>query len=156
MNHADVRKLFQSWMEGRVDTAARSRIQQHLDACGDCKRYYDAMSLLLEKPDRSLLPRIEPDPFLPARIKALAAEGPGTQIHAKRFAFVRMSVIAAVCAVAVAAGVFLGTGLSSIVSRSYDDTAVVKAYSSALSQSGIADAWEEAVAYGGEDTQQTQ
>lgn len=147
MKHADIQKLFQDWLEGRADESTRSLIRQHLDACGACRRYYETMSLLLEKPDRSLLPRLEPDPFLPARIEALAAAGPARYARAPRLTVLRASLATAVFVCAVAAGVFLGAGISTVLTSSYDDTAVVDAYSDALSQSGFADSWEEIVAY---------
>jgi predicted anti-sigma-YlaC factor YlaD len=146
MDHKNVQKLFQDWNEGRVDGATRSLVKRHLDGCAACKRYYETMSLLLEKPDPSVLQLLEPDPFLPGRIRALAASGSATPSHTRRLGFVRASVTAMVFAVAVAGGVILGTGLSNVFTRSYDETAVVKAYSDAFSQSGLADTWEELVA----------
>lgn len=140
MKHEDVKNLFQDWTEGRVDDKTRPEVQEHLDTCDECRTYFEKMAFLLEKPDPALLPRLEPDAFLPAKVRALS-ERRRTPAAGKRFALARLSFVSAAFVIAVAAGVFLGTGLSK-ASYSSEETEIVEAYYEAFSQSGFADDWE--------------
>ena len=138
MKHEQIKKLFHAWNDGRADEAARPRIQAHLDECAECRGYYEKMSLLLAKPESSSLPRLEPDPFLPARIKAMVREHSAPQGGRKRFGVLRASFVTMVFAIAIAAGVFLGNGLSNI-SQASDETDLAAAYYTTFSQAGFAD-----------------
>ena len=67
MKHREVIDSFLEWLEGRLDENARKSIDRHLKECRDCRVYFQAMSAVLRRPDLSRLPRLRPDPFLPAR-----------------------------------------------------------------------------------------
>jgi predicted anti-sigma-YlaC factor YlaD len=140
MKNVHVIKSYQAWDDGRVTPEERRTIQQHLEECAECRRYYENMSLLLEKPDPSLLPRLEPDPFLPTRIRA-EVEGKKTR-HARRRAagWARLSAAGAMVVVAATLGVYLGTGLST-GTQSVDDTEMINAYYQAFSPTSIVDDW---------------
>jgi predicted anti-sigma-YlaC factor YlaD len=141
MKHDQAQKLFQQWSDGGGPPAGpRPRIQAHLDECRECRNYYEKMSLLLEKPDRSSLPRLEPDPFLPARIKTIAHAGAGARRPAagRRFSVLRASFAAMIFAIAIAGGVFLGNGLSTLSSTD-EEIDLTQAYYTTFSQTGFAD-----------------
>lgn len=138
MKHEQVQKLFLDWSEGRVDEMARPRIQAHLDECGECRNYYEKIALLLAKPARSDLAHLDPDPFLPARIRALASEDAEPQSTGRRFGVLRASFATMIFATAITAGVFLGNGLSNI-SHANDDADLAAAYYTTFSQAGFAD-----------------
>lgn len=138
MKHAQVKKLFQAWNDGRADEAARLRVQAHLDECSGCRDYYEKMALLLAKPESSAIERLAPDPFLPMRIRALDRERPAAPAAARRFGALRASFAAMIIAAAIAAGVFLGNGLLNI-SRASDENDPAMAYYSTFSQAGFAD-----------------
>lgn len=125
-------------------------IQRHLDECARCRRYYQKMSMLLEKSDPALLPRLEPDPFLPAKIRARAAEGRAARVPVKAAGWIPLSAAAAMFFVAAATGVYLGRGLST-AARPAAESELVDSYSEAFSQESLADRWEVAVQNGGEE-----
>ena len=140
MNNNHVIESYQAWDDKRVTPEERRTIQQHLEECAECRRYYENMSLLLEEPDPSLLPRLEPDTFLPTRIRA-EVEGKKTR-HARRRAvgWARLSAAGAMVVVAATFGVYLGKGLSTD-SQSADDMAMIDAYYEAFSPTSIVDDW---------------
>ena len=65
MKNNHVIKSYHAWDENRLGEEERRLIRQHLEECAECRRYYESMSLMLGSPNPSLLPRLEPDPFLP-------------------------------------------------------------------------------------------
>ncbi len=96
---------------------------------------------------RALLPRLEPDAFLPTKIRALSDDRRARATGMKRpgWGWLRLSLASAAFAIAVAAGVFLGTGLST-ASYANGESEIVEAYYEAFSQSGFADEWENVIA----------
>jgi predicted anti-sigma-YlaC factor YlaD len=141
MKHEDAKMLYQDWIEGRVDDATRLDIQEHLDDCNECRSYFEKMTQLLEKPDPAHLPRLEPDAFLPAKIRGSFGRRQKQATFGKTLGWIRLSLASAVFALAVTAGVFLGAGLSSAIYAN-EDTEIVEAYYEAFSQSGFAEDWE--------------
>ena len=127
MNDDHVKKQFQAWSEGRLDKTRRLRIQQHLDDCQSCRAYFDKMAILLEKPDAALLPRIEPDPFLPTRIRALAEEASRAPVARKR-RWLQWSFNGAMIAVAALIGIYVGKGVA-IGNGTSGDEEIISAYS---------------------------
>jgi anti-sigma factor RsiW len=129
MKHRRFIRRFQDWHEGLVGEDERREIQRHLDECGECKRYFEKMTWLMEGIDSARLPHLEPDPFLPARIRAtgagersLAGGVSGLTAWARPlFGRLGVWVLTAAVAVALAVGAFLGSELSSLtVSRTAD------------------------------------
>lgn len=151
MKNRHVIREFQAWNDGRIGDAKRQEIQLHLDECDDCRRYFEKMTALLEGIDPALLPRIEPDPFLPARIRAVAASGARPARKAHRSAAARpplgrlgWSMMAASALVAVAIGTLLGSGWSRTLEEQEQaaDAAIVEAYYEVFSPPGIAGDWQ--------------
>jgi anti-sigma factor RsiW len=141
-----VTRHFQEWIDGRLDNDARRAVESHLDECADCRAYFDRLSFLLEKPRASELPRLDPDPFVPARIRA-AGKGRGERITLgeliRPFGWVRLSLVGGMLAIAVVLGVSMGRGLSGDVARADGD--IYSEYYKAFSQSSLSDSWESLV-----------
>lgn len=156
---------FQDWNEGRVGEGRRREIQLHLDECDQCRRYFDKMTTLLEGTDPAALPRIQPDPFLPARIRAAAGEVPDSTTSRPRPARTATpdrpvlgrlgwSVLSAATVAAAAIGVLFGSGWSDTVEarQQAEDAAIVEAYYDAFSPPDIGGDWEYVLETGeGED-----
>jgi len=101
------------------------------------REHADKLSKLLEASDASLLPRLEPDPFLPARIRALAEASRGRRQRAGRW--LRASFVGAGLALSVVCGVYLGSGLSAAGGPAGNgDSEILSAYYDAFTQSGFA------------------
>jgi anti-sigma factor RsiW len=130
MKREHVTTKFQAWNDERVAEDERRDIERHLGECDNCRTYFTKMSLLMEKPDPSLLPRLEADPFLSTRVRALAdgqktstagatatvPAAPASAAAAGRrpFGWISMSFMSAAVVVALMAGVYFGKGLSEL------------------------------------------
>jgi predicted anti-sigma-YlaC factor YlaD len=150
MKHEDAKKLFLDFNEGRVDDAARLRIQEHLARCDECRLYYEKMTLFLEKPDPESIPRLEPDIFLPAKIRAAAQARRADKPTRKRLAWGRLSLAGVSLVLAVVTGIILGTGLTS-ASYSSDETEIIESYSDVFSSTGFTDGWQDVIVYDEEE-----
>lgn len=144
MEHRTVRDKYQAWCEGRLAAGELRGVRDHLDACVECRLYYERMTLLLEKTDPALLPRLAPDPFLPARIRALAEERKRGPVRGRALAWLRLSLAGVMLFFAATAGVYLGQELST-ASRSADTaqgTDIAEAYYEAFAPSDFSGVWE--------------
>lgn len=150
MKHRHVIEQFLEWNDNRTGLGAeRLEIQRHLDQCDDCRRYFEKMTRLMEGVGSDALPHLEPDPFLPARIRAnaeaAAADKRGrSALGNKRPVFGRLavSVLSAGVIVAAAVGIVIGSGLSSRVSAGEETQAIINGYYEAFSQDEFAQEWE--------------
>jgi len=152
MKREHVIDSYQNWNENRLEAEERREIQRHLKGCVDCRQYFEKMSLLLDQHDPSFLPHLEPDPFLPTRIRALAEGGEVVERENLRRAvgWLRLSVASALTLVAVTTGAYLGLGLSA-TNGSADDSEIIAAYYDAFSQSEFASGWDDLVENGQEE-----
>lgn len=155
MKRPHVKKDFEAWYEGRTQGDEHQAIDRHLAECAECRSHYRRMSQLFEAVSPVLLPRIEPDPFLPARIRAQAEDRAGMRAAAagravaapggglRRFAAPMMTAATVLAAVL---GVFIGRELSlrAHTGRAVD-AAMVNTYYDAFSQPGFGSDWEEVV-----------
>jgi predicted anti-sigma-YlaC factor YlaD len=155
MKRPHVKKDFEAWYERRTQGDERQAIEGHLAECAKCRSYYRRMSQLFEAARPVLLPRIEPDPFLPARIRALAedraneravAAGRATVAPAGGARRLAAPVMTAAAVLAAVLGVFIGRELSlrAPVGQSVD-AAMVDTYYDAFSQPAFGNEWEEVV-----------
>jgi predicted anti-sigma-YlaC factor YlaD len=139
---------FQAWLEGRLKNTERQRVDRHLEKCGDCSAYFDTMSQLLEKPAATDLPRLDADPFLPTRIRAMAEKarvGSGLPaVGRKPLGWVGLSLLSVMCVLAVAIGVRIGKGLSTAFPQN-GETEIVSAYYDAFSPWEFADDWAQII-----------
>jgi len=146
MKHRHVIEQFLEWNDNRTGETERLELQRHLRECDDCRRYFEKMSSLMEGVGSDALPHLEPDPFLPARIRANAeaATHGRTAPGSKRPAFGRLavSVLGAAVVVAAAVGIVIGSGLSSRVSAGEETQAIINGYYEAFSQDEFAQEWE--------------
>jgi predicted anti-sigma-YlaC factor YlaD len=151
MKHRRVTKRFQAWSEGRVGEEERLEIRRHLDGCDDCRRYFEKMTKLMEGVSADTLPMLEPDPFLPDRIRAIANSDPASRTESPalspfRPAFGRLAAtVIGVAAVAAASlGVLFGTGLAGRIdaANQAETTAIAGAYYEAFAPVGIQSDWE--------------
>ena len=141
-----IAKHFQAWSEGRLDGEAQRLIEIHLEECAECRMYFERMSSLLEKSMASHRPRLEPDPFLPGRIRGLAEKSstPAPRGLMRPLGWLRLSYYAILFAAAVAGGVYVGQSAAAWGSGNGDDQ-LLTGYYEAFSQSGFADDWEQLV-----------
>ena len=157
MKRPHVKKDFEAWYEGRAQGEEQQAIDRHLAECAECRSHYRRMSQLFDAAKPVLLPRIEPDPFLPERIRALAraqaedrarAAAAGRAAVAHRGGLRRFGAPAMTAAAVLAAvlGVFIGRELSlrAPVGESVD-AAMVDTYYDAFSQPAFGNEWEEVV-----------
>jgi predicted anti-sigma-YlaC factor YlaD len=145
MKKRHVTKNFLDWTDEKLDARQREQIEMHLQNCPDCRTYYEKMSAVFsEKTDLSALPQLEADPFLPARIKALAGKKDRTpsdkwfgwqRIGAIRLAFSTLLII-----LAASLGIYLGKGLAT--SQQYSESDLISDYYQAFNQQSYSDNWE--------------
>jgi hypothetical protein len=148
-------KQFQDWFERRLDKEQNRLIENHIQDCDDCGRYFSGMKSLLEGTDPARLPHLEPDAFLPARIRALAETRADTATSRVLplpgrlgFSVMGLSLVAA-----AVAGLFFGSALSARADETElaADQAIAVAYYEAVSQHDIPDEWEYALGDNGEE-----
>lgn len=164
MKHRHVISRFQAWSEGRAGESERRDIVRHLERCDDCRRYFEKMTKLMEGIGANSLPHLEPDPFVPERIRAIAREIPASRAETPagtnaiapfRPAFGRLALsltgVAALAAVAI--GIVFGAGLSGKIDTATraENAAIVEAYYEAFSPSDIQSNWESALEADKED-----
>ena len=149
MKDRHVIKQFQNWFEDRLSGEEHRMVEEHLDGCKDCGRYFNTMKSLLEGIDSARLPHLEPDPFLPVRIRALAEGSGGKTLPALSAARalpgrLGLSMIGLSVAVAAVAGMFFGSTLSARADASAQaaNESIAGAYYEAFSPSDISSEWE--------------
>jgi hypothetical protein len=145
MKDRHVIKQFQDWFEQRLDEDQNRLIENHIQHCENCNRYFVGMKSLLEGTDPARLPHLEPDAFLPARIRALADSRGGSETPRALplpgrlgFSVMGLSLVAA-----AVAGLFFGSALSARANETElaAGQAIAGAYYEAVSQHDISDEW---------------
>lgn len=134
-------KNFLAWKEN--STIGNESIDNHLAQCITCRKYYEKMSLLLDRTDIPRNPKLQPDPYLPARIVALA--NAQSSAHGKGFVnAARWSLASLTFALAVFIGIVLGKGLAA-PSTQYKTSEIISAYYNAVSQENFSSGLESIV-----------
>lgn len=145
---------FQAWNDGQISEKKRPAIERHLEECPDCRAYFDKMSLLLAQMNPASLPHLDPDPFLPTRIRAMSERGAGTANDpAKRptrparkspFGWAGLTAMGMMIVAAVWVGTYFGERLSTMSSASsqYEETDIIGSFYDEFSQSGFVSDWE--------------
>lgn len=141
MDHKTAKDKCLEWIEDGLDAEERRVVQQHLDECGECLKYYERISLVVERPQTALLPRLTPDPFLPSRVRALSEERRVARGRRGTVGWARLSVAGAMLILAAAAGIYLGNGFYAST-RSAEDVELADAYYEAFSPSDFSGVWE--------------
>jgi predicted anti-sigma-YlaC factor YlaD len=137
--HSDICSLFISWFEQTLDTQAGQEVEAHLGECDACKQYFEAMSAAL-RPVTMSQGRLEPDPYLPTRISALA-KGSAAESPSGMALIVRWSLRTVVFAAALLVGIYMGEQLS-VESSSLTEEHIISEYSIYLGEIGIGERWQ--------------
>ncbi|MBP2680887.1 MAG: hypothetical protein H6Q78_750 [Candidatus Krumholzibacteriota bacterium] len=153
MKHERIIRRYQGWIDGSLGTEERREIERHTAECDECRAYFEKMTRLLEETDPALLPLLSPDPFLPARIRAMAENGKKRPVSRRagldgfghrQAAWARVSLAGAALFLAVIGGVLLGRGISA--SSSYaQESELASAYYEAFAPTDIAGGWADVV-----------
>jgi anti-sigma factor RsiW len=149
MKNPHVIKQFQDWYEDRLNREENRTVELHLDGCEDCGRYFNTMKAMLEGTDSARLPHLEPDPFLPARIRANAESTGSETLPARQAARalpgrLGLSMMGLAFAVAAIAGTYFGSTLSAHADATMQaaNESIADAYYEAFSPSDISGEWE--------------
>lgn len=137
--HSDIRSLFLAWAEEKIDQKLTQEVEDHLKGCSSCRQYFDAMTAAL-LPGESPKSRLVADPYMPARIRALANDAASFSPSVKDL-IIRWSLRTVVFAAAIVAGIYMGEKLSyerSVVTEQY----IISEYSGYLGESGIGERWQ--------------
>lgn len=146
--HHHVTDLFLAWLDQTPEE--RRGVEEHLRACPACAEYYRKMTLLFLETDRER-PRLEADPFLPARIAARAAHRGTPAARGGARAALRWSAAGALAVLAVFIGVSLGKELAPR-ETAYTTSDIVSTYYSAVSQQNFSTRLETVVESTPKDT----
>lgn len=145
MKDQHVRKYFLDWLELNLNTNKAEMIERHLQNCTECKEYYDKMQVILNKPEPSDLPKLQPDAFLPTKIKELAKSKESKyQFYNFLKPKFRMTFGAVMIICALIIGIFLGKWMS--YKESVSEIEIVLSYSTMFSDDGIGQIWDNIVA----------
>jgi anti-sigma factor RsiW len=139
MTHAEAHRLYPAYADGLLRESDRSALLRHLEECNRCRRAFDIL-------DRTLAPgskhaeRLSLDPYLPARIRAIASDPRPTGLHVLAPAL-RWSLA---LTLALALGIYLGQGLSRSIQDPVTDDPVSE-FAVSLSGTDLADRLSSAV-----------
>ena len=136
-HHSHIRSLLLPWLELTLDPKQQQLVEEHLKGCEACRKYFDAMSVILLPSQESSPNTVHADPYLPTRIRAMA-ESSGRQLNGVREIVARWVLRTVVFAVAVIFGVYMGEQLSYHPSVITDQN-IITEYSESLEVGGIAD-----------------
>jgi predicted anti-sigma-YlaC factor YlaD len=143
MTHEKAQTLFADLQSGLLHSSKKNEVEQHLSECGSCRTLYDVFTLALnvDTPRH----RLAADPFLPTRIRAIAADRAPSHPSVKTA--LRWSVASVAFSVAVALGILLGEGISHPRQTvgTVGDEMLVSEFASTLSQYTVTDQWNSAV-----------
>lgn len=145
MKRKHVRKFYLEWAEGRLGATQRRAVEEHLQNCPGCREYFRKMSAIFsDKADLSTLPNLQPDPYLPARIKALTgAEARRSRQQERQWAGAfRWAFSTLALSLAVVAGIYLGRGLAASAAQPYSETQLFSEYYQAFARQSYSETWE--------------
>ncbi|MGD9899684.1 MAG: zf-HC2 domain-containing protein [Calditrichaceae bacterium] len=140
-----VKIFFQDWLEQRLSEIRKQEIEDHLKNCESCSHYFVTMSELIQRPAVKNIPVLQPDPYLPMRVEALAREKRTGENNGLRGRFIHWGLNGALAAAAIWIGVFLGAGLTDTNGSTTNESEIALAYYEAFSQNNIADQFEAAI-----------
>lgn len=155
MKRVHVKKQFLNWWEAKLSPAEKEKLEAHLGECGQCREYFQRMRILLEDVQVHALPHLQSDPYLPARVRALAEnDGSATNSGGKRAypAKIRIAFATATLLAALFFGIFLGKGMAAVAGES-SESELINAYSEIISQSSWVEQWDTSVMTSGEESQ---
>ena len=166
MTEEHVKNLFLAWSESTLGDGECHRVDAHLETCDDCRIYFEHMSAFLDRPGEDDLPSLEPDPYLPTRIRALAdaralagararAEAVGgVPVATRRGRWVTMSAMTLMLALAITIGVRFGIELAT-PGEAIGETDLIEAYYEAVFQPGVSDNFDTLFENGEEESDES-
>jgi anti-sigma factor RsiW len=160
---------FQAWSDGRINEKQRLAIEGHLEKCTDCRAYFEKMSLLFDQMGPASLPRLQPDPFLPARIRAISkgdketetardpARASARQARRRPFGWATLSAMAVLIVMAVWVGAYFGERLSlvSLAASQSEAEEFVDSFYDEFSRPGFTSSWETILENNEEESNET-
>jgi predicted anti-sigma-YlaC factor YlaD len=133
-----VKGNFLAYHEKKLHAATLRMVEEHLNQCVSCSSYYRMMDEIVSAADRAMLSDIEPDPYLPSRVKALVEGRAVRRRYATEHAWVRAALGAVMLFVAVGIGIFLGQGIA-VTNSANDSASIATTYLEAFTQRGFGD-----------------
>lgn len=77
MKEEHYKKYFLKWHEEKLSEDEKTKLEEHLAGCSDCRNYFEKMNnALLPVKDLEII-ELKPDPYLPQRVKSLSGENNG-------------------------------------------------------------------------------
>jgi predicted anti-sigma-YlaC factor YlaD len=144
MSKIHLKQYFVDWSEGRLKQHQMDQIEQHLKSCPDCQAYFGKMQMFLAEPDPVALPELEPDYFLPTKIKELAKQSKDEQSSFKLWKKrIRVALGTATVVLALLIGVFFGKWMSD--KQEFSETEIMLTYSTMFTDQGIGEVWNNVV-----------
>ena len=144
MKKSHMKKYFLDWNEKELSQLKMEAIDKHLKTCATCKIYFDKMQLFLEKPEPTAIPELQPDPFLPTRIKQKdKPTGSRVTLAGLLRARFRLTFGTAMIIFALISGVFLGKWISG--NGAISETEIVLSYTSMFSNQGVGELWNKII-----------
>lgn len=144
MKNKHIKDFFLDWYELKLNNRKMEMIERHLDDCNECRLYYDKIQNILNNPDTTKIPNLQPDLFLPTKIKELAKQKDnkdGFYEFFKNRIQISCGVVTIIFALTI--GIFLGKWMSS--TNGVTEVEIVSSYSSMFSNEGIGQVWENIV-----------
>lgn len=141
MKNKHVKKYLFDYLENKLSDQKKSDVKNHLEECKECISEFNLMNDLLNIINKNYYNEIEPDPYLPQKIKVLDSESKNSKVEKSLFEKLKWSFAVAAFSVAVYLGILMGTGLSS-TATDYNESEIVSAYYNAFSQQSISDRME--------------
>jgi anti-sigma factor RsiW len=138
--HYQIQTDVLAWIEGTLDANRRSVIARHLEECAGCRRYFETVSAALEPRAAKAEPLLAADPYLPVRVRAIAA-GQGGRESSRHEVTLRWTWRTAALVVAMLLGIFIGESLSYRTPQ-ITDHHIVYEYSNSFGDSGIESRWQ--------------
>lgn len=141
MKSQHIKKYLLEWLDDKLSPDQMKMIKDHLVHCRECREYYAKMEVFLTKPDSPGLPRLQPDYFLPTKIKELAKKnGRNRALRASKKIKYQITFGTIIVFFALISGIFMGKWISQTPAVS--ETEVVLSYGSMLSDDGINQVWD--------------
>ena len=144
MKNKHVKDFFLDWFELKLNNNKVKMIENHLESCTECRMYYDKVQNVLNNPDMINLPKLEPDLFLPTKIKELAKGQKGKhQILKQLKGKIQVSFSTVIIIFGLGIGIFLGKWMSNTNTETnpLTETEIVSSYSSMFSDEGLGQVW---------------
>ncbi len=135
--HSHIQSLLLPWLELTLDAQQQEHVREHLKECTLCRKYFDAMSVILIPSQNSSPGSLAADPYLPTRIRAMR-ESSGRQPRGVRSVIARWALTTAMFVMAVVFGIYMGERLSYKTSTVTDQN-IITEYSESLEVGGIAE-----------------